>query len=180
MSEQYVEPAPEELNPTPGVTISLDVKQFMSAYYDAYDDEYTYRDRVTAAVADRIRDEISKDVREAVKEVVREQVADIVKETLTAGVQLTNGFGEGTGPATTLRDMIAKQATDWMKKPSTSRYSDNNQDKNTLDYYLKTEVSRALSGDLNKTLDEARKALKAKIATEGAALLTETIKRATL
>lgn len=119
----------------------------------------TIGDRVLDMLANRLLDETRREVkatvRAALTDAIRDQVSGIVTETLTGEIRMTNHYGEPTGEPTTLRAMIAKQATDFLSvKDSENRYGTPIPGFASL---LKTEVDQALTKELQSTILEARK-----------------------
>lgn len=150
---------------TPLLTVSWDtVVGYHNSGTGGFDEppEYepvTIGSQVVDVLAHRLIDEVRRDVKTAVKEAlaeqIRDQVAGIVTETLTGELRTTNAWGESIGEPTTLREMIAKQATEFLTAKATSdRYGNKVPGIAEL---LKTEVNDALTQELKATIVEARK-----------------------
>lgn len=121
-----------------------------------------------------LRDRVAK-VRD---EVIREKVEPLIEEALSAPIRRTNSFGEQAGEETTLRAIIAQQATDALKVSNTSNPNRFRDADTTLSKFIKEEVDRALKAELRKELDEAKAQVLARVQEAGGEVIADTLKRA--
>ena len=114
-------------------------------------------------------------VEEIRDDLIVERLTPLIDEALTKSVQKTDAFGEPKGDPTTLREVILKRATDFLKQPRNSRIG---QDRQTdVQAFIDEAVSRTVTKELRQALEDARKEVVNAVRAEGAEVIAETIRR---
>jgi hypothetical protein len=151
------------------VTLSVPMDALLAAYteripaWSGDPDEYdgpppAVRDaigeRVAQIIAVQIMDaDVRRDIRKAITAQVEATVAAAVGEAVTGEIRKTNEWGESVGPVTTMRELIIKEAKDYLSKPN-DRYDSK---KGTRAHELiRAEVDKAIKADLDDALKAAR------------------------
>lgn len=139
----------------------------------------TIGDQVILALVNRLLEDVRREVKVTIKEhladAIRDQVNGIVAETLTGDIRMTNAWGEPIGEPTTLRTMIAKQASEFITaKPVRDIYNDRNKTPTFADL-LKVEVTDAMKTDLQDAIIAARKQVAVAVQERAGQLLGEVI-----
>lgn len=110
------------------------------------------------------------DIRDAV---IREKVEPLIEEALTKSVQPTDAFGEPKGQPVTLREVIVKTTTEYLRKPKDSYGSS----KNPVQEFIRAEVEHAFKTELNKVVAAAKAEVLAAVKAQAADVITETVAR---
>ena len=118
------------------------------------------------------RSEIVKRVRDIRVEEIREQVRPLIAEALAGELQRTNSFGEPTGQATTLREMVVAEAKRVLGSP-TDRYSSNGQ--TFVQKLVAEEVGRVFEADLRDAMAAEKAKAVAAVRAKAADLLAEVL-----
>ena len=165
-----------EHSTTARVTLTVDLDQLMGSVYDEDGDEVgarRLRDEVADALARRLAKDVSKDVRAAVLPAVEAQVGTIVTEALSEPFQPMTTYGSPDGSPTTLRELIGKQARDFLTVPRDQFASG----RSPLAKFIQEQVDRAFNAELKKEVDKARDQVLARVKENAAAVIAETIQR---
>lgn len=109
---------------------------------------------LTNRLLDEVRREVKLTVQQHLAEAIKDQVSGIVTETLTGEIRMTNHWGETTGKPTTLREMIATQAKEFITAKPKDRYS--HEKVSNFAELLKAEVTDAMTKELQQTILQAR------------------------
>lgn len=178
------------------LTITLDLDGHLAGE-QIYDDEgdpagavpTTLESVVLGMAAKQLADRAVRDaesgypgLRDRVKrirdEAIRAQVEPLITEALSAPMRVTNSFGEPTGSETTLRALIAEQATAALKVSDTRNPNRFPERDTTLTKFIRDEIDRALKAELKKALDEAKAQVLARVQEAGGEVIADTLKRA--
>lgn len=175
------------------LTITLDLDSKLATYLDA-DGEYagsgptTLEDIVLDMAAKRLVDTAVRQrdtytpLRERVgkvrDEAIRKKIEPMIEDALSAPIRRTNSFGEAVGDETTLRALIADQATTALKVSNTGNPNRFRDQDTTLAKFIREEVDRTLKAELKKALDEAKAQVLARVQEAGGEVIADTLKRA--
>lgn len=129
-------------------------------------------ERVAQILAKEQRDEVRELVRASLAASIRAQVEEVVRDAVTTSIQPTDPWGQPkSGAPTTLRELIAKEAHDWMHKET----GDYNRRRTMLQKYVGDEVDRAVKADLDEALKAARAEVTQQIKQKAAEAITATV-----
>lgn len=138
-------------------------------------------DTIARMAAGAIVQACGEDVRTAVREQVREQiaakVASIIDETLAAGVQQRDRYGDAVGEPTTMKALIGKASEDYLAVKVDKRGEPNNYNNEgtRLDYIVKKNVEEVIDykmqNEIKKACELAVQAAQAKVGEAVAKLL---------
>lgn len=144
--------------------ITLDTAVTQVIGYDSEGDEYaTGKERTIGdIVAEQITAALIKDDRwnslrtkmlDIRSEVIREALAPVVEKALSETFQKTNSYGEPIGGETSMRQVIAKEAKQFMTQPADTY----NRDKGTvLQMMIRREVAAVLTTEVAEAVKQAR------------------------
>lgn len=144
--------------------IDLDTVIAKTVAFDEDGDAYTTGERrlgdaITLQLVDRIvRDNAyGNSIRERVQKIrdeeIRAAVQPIIAEAIAAPVQKTNSYGEATGPATTMREVIVDQVRKFLEERPDS-YRNGNQTR--LSLLVRAEVDAVFKKELAAEVAKAR------------------------
>jgi hypothetical protein len=110
-------------------------------------------------------------------EIIREAVAPIIEDALSGEIIRTNGYGEPVGPATTLREIITKDAQKALVlTPRSQRGTRSSYDMTPATKVMEAEVDRVVTAEVKAIVqqvkDETRDAIREAAATQIAAAAT--------
>lgn len=165
---------------TAQITLDLDFAPYLSRRIgmdengDEISEPMTMEDVVLDAAVKQFMRGIDSEVRNGIShriaqirdEVIREQIAPIITEALTGAITQTNSYGEPIqGSTTTLREIIAKQATIETKiqpfDQRTSRYGNPTTATKVLVEQVQKVVTKELSAVVAAVKAETYEAVKA-------------------
>lgn len=130
-------------------------------------------ERVAQIIAAQIMDaDVRRDIRKAIQARVEAVVADAVGDAVTGEIRKTNEWGESVGPVTTMRDMIIKEAKDFLAKPADNYARDKGTKAQVL---IRAEVDKAIKEDLDGALKAARAEVTALLKAKAADAIAATI-----
>jgi hypothetical protein len=179
-----------------GIAIEVDLRQILTALdprgryygYNPETDEDSFgpsalEDHIVEATAVLLTKSLRKDIKDmvavATRDAITAEVETIVRETMGEGVQQTTDWGSPTGAPTPLRELIGKEAEKALKIPELrDGYSRSNQ-KTMVQRIIANEVEKALAAELKGVVDQARKDAVAAVQTQAAAVIAESVRRAT-
>lgn len=125
--------------------------------------------QVVAGLDREVRSRLAERVRAVRDEVIREQVAPIVAEALSGPVQRTNAYGEPVGEATTLREIITKDAQAALRlTPRDLRGSRSLHDLTPATKVMVAEVDRAVTAEVKAIVQQVKDETRQVIAIEAA------------
>lgn len=109
------------------------------------------------------------------EQMIREKLEPIVTKAIEGPIQKTNSFGEATGPAVTLRELIMVEVGRVINDRRNSNGYNDNKSPTVLEKLIKAEVGTAFAKEVQDTI-EAEKAKITKILRDQAAIvLSKTI-----
>jgi hypothetical protein len=170
------------------VEVELDV-QDLHRYVQTSEDDYSDHpvsitdaviERAARYVADQFKDRVEVQVGLAVTqlraEIVKETVQAWTCERLEQGVQRTNDWGEPTGQAIPLSELIKHEISKQLQpRTANDRYHGN---KTVLSTVIETEVNRQLTTDLQAAFNTARDAMLKAAQEAGAQALRAAVTKA--
>lgn len=139
---------------------------------------------VAQQLAARVDGEMKSVIREAVSDVAREKVDTIIDEVIHGEIRKTNSFGEPTGAAFTLRELIIASATEQLNRKvtdrgETSRYG-NDKTMPYIAYVARKEAAGAIDRELKDAVAEAvsevKTVVKASVSTELAERIVKAVR----
>lgn len=122
-----------------------------------------------ASIVESVEHDLKAAVISSVKEHVSAQVGAKVAEVLDTNIQPTTEWGEAKGPATSLREIVARSAREYMairvnKEGSESSY---HADRSRLEYLVQKEVEKTfnyqMQSEVKKAVEMARAEAVAKV-----------------
>lgn len=156
------------------------------AYYNPETEETEHRPRslgdiVAEKLADKIYAKYAHEDLYALREVVqkervamiRERLAPEVEQALTGGIQKTNSYGEPTGGATTMRELVIAEVTQVINGKS-DRYS---KTPPLLATVVNREVTTLLQRELAEIYAKEKEKVVAAVRAQAADLIAEAVKK---
>jgi hypothetical protein len=133
----------------------------------------TIGDMVVSQLVDRLQPHLCSEIRDTIlgrlEEVISQQVEAIVASTLTGEIRTTDAYGSPTSAPTTLRALIAKQATTYMTDRDDRTYR--TEGARTFRDLLRDEVNGAMNTELRATVVAARAQVAAAVKEHASELL---------
>ena len=135
------------------------------------------------AVADRIADDLKqtddyRTLRQRVAEIrleeIRAQLEPIVRQAIEQPVQQTNRWGDPTGAATTLRDVIIEQAKKVLNEKTGDSYSNNRP--TVIEKYVRDAVTAVMKEELAPVIAEEKAKIVAQFRASAANLLADALR----
>jgi predicted nucleic-acid-binding protein len=127
---------------------------------------------VRTLIPQETRGELARVVREIRAEVIRDALKPIVAEAIEQGIQRTNTFGEPTGKAITLRELIIAEVKKVMTEP-TDRY---NRDKGGFVAQLvRAEVQGAIAKEMAAAMANEKAKAVAAVRAKGAEIIAQVV-----
>lgn len=170
------------------ITVNVDQVDLTSVVGDVrrYDDdaeEYvtegrTLGDLIAERVAKSIRESdaypgLKKRVADIREEEIRARVAPDIEAAMAAPIRQTNRYGEPTGQATTMRELILEEARKFMERP-VDQYS---RDKGTvLQKWLRDAVEKTIKTELAEVLVDEKAKVVAAVRAKAADLIATAVK----
>lgn len=150
---------------------------------DRYDDDLDQRisEDITIGgeVARRIANKLTKDdsypgLRQRFLDIrteeIREAVKPLVTDAINAAIELTNGFGERTGQATSMRELVIAEA----RKLLTER-SDYGRGTTLAQRIVAEEIGRAFQAELSKTIAAEKEKVVVAVRAKAAELIADAV-----
>jgi len=132
-------------------------------------------DRVTAALRqDDSWGGVKKRFLDIRDEEIRAAVQPIVAEALAGPIQKTNGYGEPTGTATSIRELIMEEASALLTKPADS-YGRGRE--TVLQQFVRKEISVAFTKELAAVVAEEKAKVVAAVRAKAADLIADAVKQ---
>lgn len=162
------------------VTIQIDLEQLLSSSKRWTEDgpEAVYSEIIDAAAqqvaASMYRD--ATEYRDRIRDAIDAKLNDLITEALDARFQPTNAMGDPKGSPTSLREMIARQADEWLKSASQADRSYGS-GASGLKKYIGEAVDRSLKAELDKSLQAAKAEVVKRVRENAAAVIADTITR---
>lgn len=163
------------------ITVQVDEATLATVISEAteYRDDITIGDAVARQLTDhvlhdrdvwpRFRDQVTQ-IRD---EEIRAQVAPLITEALTKPLQKTNNYGEPTGQATTLSEVIVAEAKRLVSQPKDS-YSNG---RTLLQEMVAEQVKAALGKEIADAVKQARAAVADQVGDMVAAAVAEGMRK---
>ena len=168
------------------MTITLDVNNLSRTEHDEDGDAYTipFEEMVLEQASKLVFNEIRKEAKDAVRdkiraiadEEIRKVVAPAVEEAVNGtAYYATDRYGyRQTNNPKPLHQHIIDEALTYLKQSNGSRGGN----QTDLQKHIDKQVKDVVTKELQATLDEARDAVRAKLAAEGGKLLADAIQNA--
>jgi hypothetical protein len=102
---------------------------------------------------------------------IRAKVADLIRETLTAGVQPTNTYGEPTGKPTTLRDLIMAQ----VQSVLALKHDPYDRNPSPLQQVVRAEIHNAFVKELSDAVKGEKAKVVAAVREKAADVIAQTV-----
>jgi len=160
------------------VTIELDLTAFVGNVFQDESGEYhdgtsAVREQLIERAAWMIREDVIEDVRKEARKasapVIEAYVAEIVSATLEGEFRPVNGYGEPSRKATTLREQIGKEASEWLTKKA-DRYGSG---PNNLEAVVKKVVDQQLARDFTKIIADEKAKIVVQLRNAAAEMLAK-------
>lgn len=172
------------------IELELDLDKHLAQHY-GYDEEgepvqqpTTLEDIVIGMVAQQVRatlitDDTKRHLNDRVRgirdEEVRAAIRPLIEEALTRSIQPTDIYGNPKGEATTLAEVITKEAKTALTVPKEHGYG---KPKRTLiQEIIADAVNTQFRRELDEAITEGKKAVAKALRDEGAAVIQKTIER---
>lgn len=150
--------------------------------YDPDTEEYGYTERtVGEAVALHLAEalmrtdeyqSLKKRVLEIRDEEIRERVKPVVEKAISAPIQQTNHYGQPSGPATTLEEVIVKEAQNYLNKRD--GYGDRSV--SVVQKFIDAAVEKTIKTELAAVLVEEKAKVVAAVRAKAADLIAQAVK----
>lgn len=129
-------------------------------------------------VAQLVKDTRWPTMKETFMEIRREEIRAAVRpsidQALSAPIQKTTGYGQPVGEPTTLAEIIAEEARQYMAKPSDSF---RNEKGTLLQQAVRTEVARAFQQGIADAVKQARDAVTVEIGNQVGAQIAAAVRK---
>lgn len=133
-------------------------------------------DRVAHLLLERVDRDDRDDLRRRVQTISAEEIVALVRPqveaALTESITLTNAYGEPTGGTTTLREIIVKNAMEWLTKPRGASYSNK---VSPLAELISEQVDKAMKAEMSDAIKEAKVQALAAVKAKGAEFLAAAV-----
>jgi uncharacterized NAD(P)/FAD-binding protein YdhS len=155
----------------PKIEIDLD-ELFPESQYDPEIDEVRpvgLRDLVIRAAADKLVTQYGREAQTAIghviNEVVTQQVRSVVMQAMAQPIQRTTRWGEPTGAATTILEIVREKLDEFVTAKPTRRdeFNGRRNAANNLTELLEDIVRAAMTRELSGAVKEARLTVAAKV-----------------
>ena len=152
------------------------------AYYNPETEETEYRPRTLGDVlltrliehatkSGEYRDVLREKVTKIRDEVIREQIEPLITEALTGSILATNAYGEPTGGATTLRELIANRVNAYV----TASGQGYHREPSPFQKLLAQEVSRQFTKELTDVISVEKEKARQMIRAHAAKVVADTV-----
>ena len=124
------------------------------------------------------KNELRGRVREITDGEIRARIVPLIDEALAASIRQTNTFGEPTGPATTLRDLILEEVKAAVKEITAPAGRDGygSRKPSVLADLVAQEVGAAFTKEVKAELDKAKAEVLEAVRAKGAEVLAATVR----
>lgn len=167
------------------ITVSVDEVTLESVVREVYGDDGPEPRTIGTEVAQLLANHVIRDrdvwppFRDAVTHIrdeeIRKAVAPLIAEALTTPKQQTNSWGESTGPATTLSEVIVAEARTQLGQKTGDSYSS---DRRTIVQKLVAdEVTKAFGKVIAEEVAKARELVAGEIGQRVAAAVQEGLRK---
>lgn len=138
------------------------------SYYNPETEETEYRPRtlgdvlIERMVSNAVKDTdiyrgiLRKRVHELRDEMIRAQIEPMIAAAMTGPIHLTNSYGEPTGKATTMRELIQEQVTRFIT-PGTGSFREPSAFQKLLAQEVNRQFTKELTDAIGAEKDKARK-----------------------
>lgn len=152
--------------------------------YDADGEREDYQVTIGHLIAEMVTKKLSKDdswggikkrfldIRD---EEIREAVKPIVTEAIGAPIQKTNTYGEATGPATSIRELIIAEATNLLGRKVDDGYRSNGE--TVLQKFVREQITAAFAKELAGVVAEEKAKVVAAVRAKAADLIADAVKQ---
>jgi hypothetical protein len=133
--------------------------------------------RMLASLGHEQRVDIQHRARQITDDEIRAQVQPLIATALERSMRKTNPWGEPTGEPATLAETIVAEAQRQLTKPTQGDSYDSTRRKTLVQDIIAKEVERTIRYELADEMSKVKEQVAAAIREQGAAVLTETIRR---
>lgn len=179
------EPSEKTVKTFAPVQILVDINELMTYFGMEYDEDgptgnpsKDIRFQIMGMVADQVVKQAFSygGVQEDIKRAINEKLGSILEGELTKSYQPVGPYGQPAGQPTTLAEQVAQQMNKFLTEvmqATDPRGYDKSGYKGALRKFIQEEVGRQFTGDLQKTVDQAKAQVLEAVKEKGAEFLAQ-------